>query len=124
MSEIPDTMKNKEAAARLGVCTRTLLNWSRHNYGPPHYDISGRRYYNPLDITKWQEQQKSSVEQRGDVLKTKEVAAQLGVCSATLLTWNRNGYGPPFFEVGRKRHRYYQRQELEKWLLTRHTGGR
>ncbi len=51
------------------------------------------------------------------MLKPREAAVSLGVCLRTLLNWRRANYGPPYFEVGRRR--YYDPEEIQKWVETR-----
>jgi excisionase family DNA binding protein len=49
---------------------------------------------------------------------TGELADYLGVPVNTIYTWRKTGQGPPGYRVGR--HLRFHRDEVEKWLRTRH----
>jgi hypothetical protein len=42
-----------EAAAGLGICTRTLRNWRRDKCGPPVTLVGNRPYYFRPSVEKW-----------------------------------------------------------------------
>jgi predicted site-specific integrase-resolvase len=49
-----------------------------------------------------------------DYMSPNELAAQLGICSRTLVRWHLLGVAPPKTTVGRKV--YYKRSSVAAWL--------
>jgi hypothetical protein len=50
---LADYDDEKETAAGLGVCVKTLRNWRRDNNGPPYTIVANRLYYYRPSTQKW-----------------------------------------------------------------------
>ncbi|MCC8361697.1 helix-turn-helix domain-containing protein [Lysobacter sp. A6] len=59
MNEL-NTLTARELASRLNRSAATLERWRRLRVGPPFYRIRGRVAYDPADVARWIEQQKTS----------------------------------------------------------------
>ena len=45
MSEQEQTYRTSKAAARIGVCSRTLKRWIKSGFGPAYTELNGNRYF-------------------------------------------------------------------------------